>query len=214
MVSKPEGEGGRSRVFPDVEIDPCLAIGLDGTAREKASPPHQPEGEQEKKRQVRRGIWGGIRYLLGGPISSVGVENITESASYIRGLTRSLRNGPQQDSRVHIYDDRSIDIEATAINEGRSVLEMRAMMGNRRLQTKRAVFCYMVGAFGFFLAWVWEAAHSSAYTRLPYVIVLCLICGIFCLSAFHNALVNWQIRTLRLGTWCEFINTNESWWPS
>jgi hypothetical protein len=76
--------------------------------------------------------------------------------------------------RVHDYDDRCIDIEATAINEGRSVLEIHAMMGNRRLQTKRAIFCYLAGAVGFFVAWIWEAAHSYACTRLPYVIVLCV----------------------------------------
>jgi hypothetical protein len=62
--------------------------------------------------------------------------------------------------------------------------------------------------------WIWQASETSAYTRLPYVVVLLLICGLFCLSAFHNALVNWQCRTERLGTWREFLSTDDSWWPS
>lgn len=215
MVSKTEGEGGGSQVFPDAEIDPPIAIGLDETKLEKAPSSDESQQKRAKKREGQlRGIWGGLKYLLSGPMSSVGVENITESATYIRGLARDVGAGPQPDLRVYIYDDHSIDIDATALKERRSALEIRAMMANRRLQTKRAVYCYLAGAVGFFLAWIWEAGHSYAYTRLSYVIVLFLICGLFCLSAFHNALVNWQIRTARLGKWQEFLNTNESWWPS
>jgi hypothetical protein len=59
---------------------------------------------------------------------------------------------------------------------------------------------------------------SGTFLRLYTLAVchraLCLTCGLFRLLAFHNALVNWQIRTLRLGSWREFLNTNESWWPS
>ena len=49
---------------------------------------------------------------------------------------------------------------------------------------------------------------------VAYVVGLLAICTAFFLSAFYNALINWQIRTLRLGTAREFLRAEESWWPS
>ena len=64
----------------------------------------------------------------------------------------------------------------------------------------------------------WDTVSSkfSRYrdTLLAYVIGLLTICTAMFLSAFYNALVNWQIRTRRLGTVLEFLRTEESWWPS
>ena len=101
-----------------------------------------------------------------------------------------------------------------AYDAGMSVAQVRVLLENRRRQSKRSVFCYLGGAIAFFVLWIWQASGTAAYTRLPYVVVLLLICGLFCLSAFYNALVNWQCRTERLGTWREFLSTDDSWWPS
>jgi hypothetical protein len=151
---------------------------------------------------------------LGGLISPVGVDEIAEGASAIRGFAQRIRVGANGDSRVRIYDDRALDLETMAYNAGMSVADVRVMLANRRRQTRHAVIFHVTGAIGFFCVWVWQASATVAYTRLPYVVLLVLICGLFCLSAFYNALVNWQCRTERLGTWREFLTTDESWWPS
>ena len=202
--------GDRRRVFPD--LDPGLSGDLDGDGggRRRAT---GRAGERQKGKR-KRGFWGGLKYLLAGPISAIGMDSIAESAAVIRGLAQRVKAGPDGDARVRVYDDRTLDLEAMAYNAGIPVADVRALLGNRRRQTRRAVFSYVSGAIGFFALWIWQASMTAAYTRLPYVIVLLLICGLFCLSAFYNALVNWQCRTERLGTWREFLLTEESWWPS
>ena len=67
---------------------------------------------------------------------------------------------------------------------------MRITLANRRRQTRRAVIFYVTGAIGFFCLWVWQASATVAYTRLPYVVLLVLICGLFCLSAFSEILLH------------------------
>ena len=170
------------------------------------------DGGEPKER--KRGFWRGVKYLLGGLISPVGVDEIAEGASLIRGFAQRIKAGSNGETRVRIFDDRALDLETMAYNAGISVAEVRAMLANRRRQTRRAVIFYVTGATGFFCLWVWQASATVAYARLPYVVLLVLICGLFCLSAFYNALVNWQCRTERLGTWREFLTTDESWWPS
>jgi hypothetical protein len=147
---------------------------------------------RRKDGKKKRAFWGGVKFLLGGPISSVGVDSIAENASVIGGLAQRIKAGPNGDARVRIYDDRTLDLEAMAYNTGTSVADVRALLANRPRQNRRAVFCYVAGAIGFFGLWIWQASTTAAYTRLPYVIVLLLICGLFCLSAFYNTLVNWQ----------------------
>jgi hypothetical protein len=196
--------------LPGIDPRPPHESEHEGTIRQR---PRRPDDDPVPTPR-KRGFWRGVRYLLGGPISAVGVDNIAESASVIRGLAQRIKAGPNVEARVRIFDDRTLDLEAMAYGAGTSVAEVRALLANRRRQTRRAAFSYIAGAVGFFCFWVWHASTTSAYTSLPYVAVLLLMCSLFCLSAFYNALVNWQCRTGRLGTWREFLSTNDSWWPS
>lgn len=198
-------------VFPG--IDQRLGMEFDGGGIDERHTPASGE-DRPQDRKKRWGFWRGVRFLLSGPVSTIGVDRITESASVIAALARQVRTGPRADRRVHVYDDRTLDLDAMADDAGVSVAQVRRLLRNRRCQTKRAVLCYLLSAVAFFGLWVWRASVTAAYTRLSYVAVLLLICGLFCLSAFYNALVNWQCRTERLGTWREFLSTNESWWPS
>jgi hypothetical protein len=195
------------------EIDQGPDTDSDRNSTDRREPPDRAE-DRPRGRKKRWGFWRGVRFLLSGPISTIGIDGIRESASVIGGLAGRVRAGPQDDRRVHVYDDRSLDLDAMAYDAGVSVAQVRVLLRNRRNQTKRSAFCYLAGAVAFFVLWIWQATKTSAYTRLPYVVVLLLICGLFCLSAFYNALVNWQCRTERLGTWREFLNTDDSWWPS
>jgi hypothetical protein len=201
--------GDASRALPRIDRRLPPEFELVGTNRlfQRVCDDGEPKGR-------KRGLWRGVRYLLGGLISPVGVDEITEGASIIRGFAQRIKAGLNSDTRIRIFDDRTLDLETMAYNAGVSVAEVRVMLANRRRQTRRAVKFYMTGAIGFFCLWVWQASATAAYARLAYVVLLVLICGLFCLSAFYNALVNWQCRTERLGTWGEFLTADESWWPS
>ena len=83
------------------------------------------------------------------------------------------------------------------------------VLANRRRQTRRAVTFHVTGAIGFFCIWIWQASATVAYARLPYVVLLVLICSLFCLSAFYNASVNRRCRTEPLRTWREFLTTDD-----
>lgn len=210
-VLGPLNSADRFHASPGIDQGSDTDSDRNGTARRD---PSEREGQKPEGRKRRWGFWRGVRFLLSGPVSTIGMDGIKESASVIGGLARRVRTGPQDDRRVHVYDDRSLDLHAMAYDAGVSVAQIRVWLGNRRSQTKRSVFCYLAGAIAFFVLWIWQASEVSAYTRLSYVVVLLLICGLFCLSAFYSALVNWQCRTERLGTWREFLSTDDSWWPS
>ncbi len=77
-----------------------------------------------------------------------------------------------------------------------------------------STYCYLAGGVGFLALWTFEALLQPSYASLPYILGLIGLCGVFFLSAFYNALINWQARTLRLGTAREFLATDDSWWPS
>ena len=207
--ARPPDSSGASRFLPDIDARLLPEFGVGGNNRRFERVRNDGDPKPRK-----RGFWRGVRYLLGGLISPVGVDEITEGASAIRGFAQRIKAGSNGDSRIRIFHDRALDLETMAYSAGMSVAEVRVMLANRRRQTRRAVIFYVTGAIGFFCLWVWQASATVAYTRLPYVILLVLICGLFCLSAFYNALVNWQCRTERLGTWREFLTTDESWWPS
>jgi hypothetical protein len=208
--AKQEAGAPGERRFP--ELDPRFFER--GTGHDAGSERSRADQAENVAARKKWRLWGGIKFIFGGPINALGVEHIAASASVIGNLADRVRRGPGGDSRVRVHDDRSLDLQAMAFNAGVSVAGIQMLLANRRRQTARAVLCYAAGAAGFLGLWLWQALSIPAYTRLPYVIVLLMICGLFCLCAFYNALVNWQTRTLRLGTWREFLSTEESWWPS
>lgn len=160
------------------------------------------------------GLWRGLKFVLGAPFQALGTEHIVGSAGLIGDLARQIKVGPGTDARVRIDDGRNLDLVAMAVGAGVNLAEIHRLLVNRRRQTARAVFCYLGGSMAFLALWLIEAITTPAYASLAYVLGLIAICTAFFLSALYNALVNWQIRTLRLGTASEFLCTEESWWPS
>ena len=162
----------------------------------------------------RRGLWGALGTLLRGPVDAFNPRQVAEGAQTIRRLAATVRSGPPPDPRIRVSEDRSLDVVATAFLGGMSEIEVRHQLANRRKQSAVATYCYLAGGMGFLLAWLYEALLTTRYANLAYVLGLIGVCGVFFLLAFYNALVNWQARTLRLGTAREFLSTEDSWWPS
>ena len=162
----------------------------------------------------RRGLWSTLGYLLGGPVAAFGTKNVMEGAHTIGNLVDLIKVGQGPDRRVRVDETGTLDLQAMAFLAGTSEAGVEAMLAKRRRQTARATWCYLAGGCGFLLFWFYEAFVSPVYASLPYVLGLVALCGTFFLSAFHNALVNWQVRTHQLGTARQFLNSEETWWPS
>jgi hypothetical protein len=155
-----------------------------------------------------------MKLVLGELRRVLGVDQIVNCAGLIGDLAGHAKAPQGADHPAAFHDGRYLDVEAMAASHGVCVGEIRDLMLTRRRQTARSVFCHLCGGGGFLVLWLVEAFRTPAYTSVPYVLGLLGLCSAFFLSAFYNALVNWQIRTLRLGTPVEFLRTEESWWPS
>ena len=162
----------------------------------------------------RRGLWGALGYLFSGPVAAFGAKEITKGGRTIRALIGAIKEGPQRDPRILTEEEGQLDLKAIAFQFGTTEAGVEEMLRNRRRQTARATFCYLAGGAGFLCLWFYVAILTPSYASVTYVIGLLTVCAVFLLSAFHNALVNWQARTRRLGTAREFLNARETWWPS
>jgi hypothetical protein len=173
-----------------------------------------PQGPEHEAPRRRGGLWRGLKFVLGAPVQALGTDQIVKGAGVIGDLAAQIKAGPRADPRVHVDEGHHLDLETMAFVQGVSVAEIHRLLANRRRQTARAVLCCLCGGGGFLALWLTEAFMTPVYSCLAYVIGLLTICTAMFLSAFYNALVNWQIRTRRLGTALEFLRTEESWWPS
>ncbi len=164
----------------------------------------------------QRGIlWRSVRLVVGTPIACFGYRQIADNAGTIKALIGDIRRRPEPDPRVVIADNRTLDVSAMAWGAQVSPAEIERQLGNRKRQTVRATFLHLFGA-GLFLALAFYHAIATlpVFPTLSYLLTMVAICCCFCSMAFHNALVNWQIRTRRLGSAREFLNADETWWPS
>jgi hypothetical protein len=173
-----------------------------------------PPGPKRKAPRRPGGLWRGLKFVLGAPLQALSTDQIVKGAGVIGDLADQIKGGPRPDPRVRVDEGRFLDLETMALVQGVSLAEIHRLLADRRRKTSRAVFCYLCGGAGFLALWLIEALMTPAYASLAYVIGLLAICMVLFLSAFYNALVNWQIRTRRLGTALEFLRTEESWWPS
>lgn len=160
-------------------------------------------------------LWRGVRLIVAAPLACFGYAQIASNANTIRGLIGAIRSGPQRDPHVRLAPDRTLDVTAMAWAAEVSPAEIERQLENRKRQTTQATFLYLLGA-GLFLALSFYHAIVTlpALPTLSYFLTMISICCCFCSMAFYNALVNWQIRTRRLGSAREFLNAGETWWPS
>ena len=158
--------------------------------------------------------WG-VRKTLSAPIACIGVEQIAENARLIRKLAQIIRSGPGAEPMVRVQPDRSLDVAAMAWEAQVPVAEIERLLDNRRRQSRQATWTYLVGGTVFVvLGFVHAASLLPALPTLLYTLSTAAISCCFFLMALYNALINWQVRTRRLGTAREFLNADETWRPS
>jgi hypothetical protein len=160
-------------------------------------------------------LWGGTLWIASAPLRLLPREEIVKNADLIRGLIDDVKRGHRRRQTLRVVDDRSFDMAATAFYQGVSVMDLEALLWRRRRSTARAA--YIAFGFGwlFFLGWLYRLTHTQwsagfILTALQFA----PFCAVFFLLAFKSALENYQIRTRRLASAMEYLQTNESFWPS
>jgi hypothetical protein len=182
--------------------------------REAPGSRHRAGSTIEKRRSLFRRALRGIGWLSAGPIDWVGLRGISRGASFIRGLSISLRTGAQCYPRFQASEDGSYDIEATAFLHGISVLELERRLKGRQRQTARVAYATFALGCTFLTAWICEALLAPwTVMRVVLAFEFLPFCALFFLLGFYNALLNFQIRIGRAASWREYLTTDERFWP-
>lgn len=161
----------------------------------------------------RRG-WRRTRFVAGGPVASIGVTEISGGARLIDELLAVLRAGPPPDTRIKTREGGSIDLLATAFSYGIRVEELEKRLQERRLQTARAAYATFGLGTTSLLLWLYAALHMTmSSARIFSALEFLPFCALFFLLAFKSAWMNWQLRTLRIGSAVAFLGTTEAFLP-
>ena len=178
-------------------------------------PPQKPLKKQGgSKPSFLRRNWRRARIVAGGPIATIGLQEISGGARLIDTLFGVVRGGPQADRRLKTNPDGTIDLIATAFCFGVSVEEMAQRVRVRREQTVRAA--YMMFGLGCLSLLLWlygvlQIRMSSG--RILSAVEFLPFCVLFFLLAFKSAWMNWQLRTLRMGSAVAYLQTTKPFLP-
>ena len=181
--------------------------------REERAPPISSSGSPPRS-SVFAKVWGQTKWIAGGPIRAFPRDEIAENGRLIGTLVEKVRRRPRQGGPFRVYEDRTIDLVATAFLHGIAVGELEELLWRRQRESARAAYLSFGLAWLSFLAWLIRAATTPwAYGHMLPVIEYAPFCVIFFLVAFRSALENYQIRMRRLVTASEYLQTPDSFWP-
>jgi len=186
----------------------------------RGAPSSVPPNDEtpEPRRRIRRSwfgkLFGGVGWMLSGPVDWAATKSIARAGALIRGLSIAARSRRPRDSRFKLEPEGGFDLTATAFCLGLSVSELQRRLTARRRRTAQIAYLMFGLACLALLAWI-RAALMSPWTfqRLVLAIEFLPFCVLFLLIAFYNALINYQIRMRRIVGWCAYLTTNEAFWP-
>lgn len=166
-------------------------------------------------RQARRprGLWRALGFLVSGPIATFGVRNVVDGAHTIEILAGRIKAEANRPSSVRLDDAGFFDLPATAARTNTDIHQLEVLLRYRRVQTARATKTYLFGGCAFLAFWVYAGLIAPGGASTAYILALIALAALFFIGAFYNALINWQVRTKRLGSLQEFLATSETWWP-
>jgi hypothetical protein len=178
-------------------------------------PPQKAAGKEDgSKPSFLRRNWRRARYIAGGPIATIGLEEISGGARLIDKLFGLVRGGPQADERLKVNVDGTIDLVATAFCFGVSSEEFAKRICARREQTVRAAYTtFALGCLSLLL-WLYGVVQVRMGSgRILSAIEFLPFCVLFFLLSFKSAWMNWQLRTLRMGSAVAYLKTTEPFLP-
>ena len=170
-------------------------------------------GQKTADSMLKR-TWRRTKFVASGPIANIGLHEISSGARLIGQLTTQVRRGPDPDSRLKSDERGGIDLQATAFSYGISVEELVERMHTRRQQTARSAYALFGLGACFLVVWLWQATHmrlSSA--RIISAVEFLPFCILFFLVATKSAWMNWQLRTRRLGSLLDYLQTSDPFLP-
>ena len=163
---------------------------------------------------VLQRTWRRARFVAGGPIANIGLEDISSGARLIGQLTKQVRQGPASDGRLKVDEHGVIDLRATAFSYGISVEELLERMHQRRRQAARSAYALSCLGACFLVVWLWQAMHMPRSTaRIVSAVEFLPFCVLFLLVATKSAHSNWQLRTRRLGSLDDYLRTSDPFLP-
>jgi len=170
--------------------------------------------EGGSKPSFLRRNWRRARFVAGGPVATIGLAEISDGAKLIDTLFGVVRGGPQADERMKTTVDGGIDLMATAFCFGVSPEEIDMRVRVRRRHTVRAAYTmFGLGCLSLIL-WVYGVLQIRMSSgRILSAIEFLPFCVLFFLLAFKSAWMNWQLRTLRLGSAVAYLQTTEPFLP-
>jgi hypothetical protein len=159
-------------------------------------------------------LWRGTKWFAASPFEAFPKKEILENGKLIAFLAAAGKAGARGNGRFRVNADRSFDLAATAFLHGILVPELEAVLRGRQKATARAAYLAFALGWAFFLAWLLRAAlvpwtADSVVQALEFL----PFCLFFFLIAFKSALENYQIRTRRLATPMEYLQTEGTFWP-
>ena len=185
-----------------------------------AAPSSVPPNDEtpEPTRRIRRSwfgkLFGGIGWMLSGPVDWADTKSIARAGALIRGLSIATRSRRPRDARFKLEPEGGFDLTATGFCFGLSMPELQRRLTVRRRQTAQIAYLMFGLACVVLLTW-FRTALMSPWTSARVVLALEFLpfCVLFILIAFYNALINFQIRMRRVVGWREYLTTNEAFWP-
>lgn len=159
----------------------------------------------------KRGFWRSIGFLFESPFRAIGADSIRDGWRLIWSLSGTIR-GSRGDEPLKVME--IIDPEYLARRSGLPVHMVEAELRRRQRQTARSFTIFGLGALGLLSWWLVAALRSPIeYTSITYAMMLLLLCSALFLGALYNALLNWQLRTRRIGSMQDFLRQRHGWWP-
>ena len=185
-------------------------------AEQRPADQRKPEGNPGfRKRSLIRRVMRPAGWFAGGLADWFGRKTVVTGAGLIGDAWKGARKTPQRDKRFKVDESGCFDLTATAFSFGISVEALE-----RRLEQRRRVTC-IFSYGGLFIAllsiifWIHSALNQSF--TLARAMMVWEFLPFICLSllfAFHNAILNFQIRVRRCANWRQFLSTEkEAFFP-
>ncbi len=176
-----------------------------------------PAGSQSPGRRTKAvagTLWGGARWLVSMPLRHFPRDEIRKNAALIGSLFEVVKRRPERAAGLRVTDGRSFDLEATAFEQGIAVWQLEVLLVRRQRTTARYAYISFALGWLFFAGWVYRLSSIewSPGVALP-ALEFAPLCVAFFLYAFKTALQNYQIRTRRVATATEFLQTKDAFWP-
>ena len=170
---------------------------------------------QTRSRPVLRRLWRGAKAITRGPVDAAAPSEIARGASLIRSLYELLQRSPRSEERFRLDEAGNIDVVATAFLHGVTPAVLEERMLTRRRETKRAAYAlFALGVFTF-IGWSIEAlTMRMSISRIMSAVEFLPFCLWFMLLAFKSAWTNHQLRTRRLDSALEYLQTTGPFFPS